>query len=210
MDIEIRDDCVKIDGYVNAVERNSKQLKDKDGFFVEKIKSGAFDRAINRAKLSHRDIKVLLNHNYDKELTNTRNLNTKLYEDNIGLRCKCEVRDSEIIAKAKDKKLVGWSFGFIKLSDSWENDGAIRQRCINDLELREVSILDSTKIPAYNGTSIEARELFYDEYIEIRMTYDSCNVTDYSSDNKDDNTNNDFNSSVLDEFKNKLLLTRCL
>ena len=38
MRIEIRNDAVLIDGYVNAVERDSKVLCDRNGKFIERIK----------------------------------------------------------------------------------------------------------------------------------------------------------------------------
>ena len=38
--------------------------------------------------------------------------NLTLYEDNIGLRAEAEITDPEVIEKAKNKKLRGWSFGF--------------------------------------------------------------------------------------------------
>lgn len=211
MRIEIRDDSVVIDGYVNAIERNSKLLRDKDGSFVEKVCSGAFDRAIKRANICNRDIKVLINHDYDKVVASTFDSTTKLWEDNIGLRCKCEVRDKDTIDKAKNNKLVGWSFGFVKLDDSWENHGDVRCRCLNDLELVEVSILDDSKIPAYAGTSIEAR-CQDDKFIEVRMVNDSCEVVDLSSglDNSSLDDSNVFDDSVLDSFRNRILLTRCL
>ena len=57
MKIQIREDSVEIEGYVNAIERNSKPLMSRIGKFVERIKKGAFSRAIKRAE----DIHILLN-----------------------------------------------------------------------------------------------------------------------------------------------------
>ena len=46
-------------------------------------------------------------------LSNNNNLDIEeLYEDNIGLRAIVEITDSDVIEKAKKKKLRGWSFGF--------------------------------------------------------------------------------------------------
>lgn len=171
MKIEIRDDSVVIDGYVNAVERYSKVLRDEQGSFVEKISTGAFQRAINRAKKVGNDIKVLLNHDYSKELTSTADSSTKLYEDNIGLRCRCEIRDKDVVEKAKNKKLVGWSFGFIALKEKRDNE-EVQHRDVRELELVEVSVLDDTKIPAYNGTSIETRAEIMEDLIELRYIND--------------------------------------
>ncbi len=60
MKVNIRADSVEITGYVNAVARESRVLRDKDGYFTETIKPGAFARALMRGKRE-----MLLNH--DKE-----------------------------------------------------------------------------------------------------------------------------------------------
>lgn len=202
MRIEIRDDVVLIDGYVNAVERDSKVLRDRDGSFVERIKAGAFQRAIERAKKMRYDIKVLLNHMHDRELTSTKETTTKLQEDAIGLRCKCEIRDSEVIEKAKAGKLVGWSFGFVRLKED-RSDGDVQHRDVRELELLEVSILDDRKIPAYDGTSIETRSEYVDDYYEIRMVNDEIEVVDYTThDNNHEKTFNNY------EWENRYMATR--
>ena len=193
MKIEIRADSVVIDGYVNAVEREAKVLHNREGKFVEKIKAGAFQRSLDRAKRTGSDVKVLLNHNYSRELTSTRDASTKLYEDNIGLRCRCEIRDAEVIKKAREGKLVGWSFGFLPIRDSWDKEGDISHRELRELELKEVSILDNSKVPAYDGTSIETRD---DDLIETREMEDSIETVATSQ--KDKNY----------KLKNKILATR--
>jgi len=167
MQITVRSDSVLIDGYVNAVERDSKVLHGRSGQFIERIAAGAFARALGRAKATGRPVKVLLNHNYDRELTSTAENTTQLREDNIGLRCTCEIRDAEVVEKARNKELRGWSFGFVALNTSEEDRDNMTHRDVRDLDLIEVSILDSTKIPAYTGTSIEARE-DDEDYIQTR------------------------------------------
>lgn len=193
MKIEIRADSVVIDGYVNAVERESKVLHNREGKFVEKIKAGAFQRSLDRAKRTGSDVKVLLNHNYSRELTSTRDASTKLYEDNIGLRCRCEIRDAEVIKKAREGKLVGWSFGFLPIRDSWDKEGDVSHRELRELELKEVSILDNSKVPAYDGTSIETRD---DDLIETREMEDSIETVATSQQDKNY------------KLKNKILATR--
>lgn len=166
MKIEIRADCVMVDGYVNAVERDSKVLQDRNGRFVEKIRAGAFSRALDRADQTEYDVRVLLNHKKNRKLT-SRWTGAWLREDNIGLRCTCEIRDKEVMQKAREGKLVGWSFGFLPIKTKKEILDGIEHREILELDLKEVSILDDTKTPAYNGTSIETRD---DDLIEIRDT----------------------------------------
>ena len=155
MKIQVRNDKVIIDGYVNAVDRFSKVLYDKRGQFIEKILPSVFRRAIEK----NPSIKVLLDHDYDIELANTKNNTATLYEDNIGLRAIVEITDADVIEKAKNKKLRGWSFGFIcNKEDEIINKNGIRERSVRDMDLFEVSIIDDKKIPAYIGTSIEMRD----------------------------------------------------
>lgn len=155
MKIEVRDDKVIIDGYVNAVDRFSKILYDKKGQFIEKIMPSVFRRALEKNDA----IKVLLDHDYDKELANTKDNTAKLVEDNIGLRATVEITDADVIEKAKDKKLRGWSFGFIcNKEEEIVNKDGLRERSVRDIDLYEVSIIDDKRIPAYVGTSIEMRD----------------------------------------------------
>lgn len=155
MKVEIRNDKVIIDGYVNAVERFSKPLYDKKGKFIERIMPSVFRRAIEKNDA----IKVLLNHDYDMELANTKDGSANLYEDNIGLRAIVEITEPTVIEKAKKKKLRGWSFGFsCNKEEETINEDGLRERTVRDIELIEVSIIDDRKTPAYIGTSIEMRD----------------------------------------------------
>ena len=157
MNIEVRSDSVVISGYVNAVERWSKPLRaNLRGIarrFIEKIKAGVFRTALKR----NDNVKVLLNHNPDRELANTKDGTAILVEDNIGLRAEVTITDAEVVEKARNNKLVGWSFGFYSNSDDVGEGGTIATRTVTDMDLVEVSILDDTKSPAYYGTSIETR-----------------------------------------------------
>ena len=157
MKIEVREDSVVVTGYVNAVERYSKpiraNLRGKMQRFIEKIKAGVFETALKR----NNNVKVLLNHNHDRELANTQNGTARLEEDNIGLRAEVTITDAEVVEKAKSNKLVGWSFGFYSNSDEVAEEATFATRTITDMDLVEVSILDDTKSPAYYGTSIETR-----------------------------------------------------
>lgn len=195
MKIEIREDKVILDGYVNAVERFSKPLTNKQGKkFIERIMPSVFQRAIEKNDA----IKVLLNHNYDMELANTKDGTAELYEDNIGLRAKIEVRDANVIKKAKQKKLRGWSFGFIcNKQDEKTNENGIIERTVRDIDLFEVSIIDDTKIPAYIGTSIEMRDGEVKD-IEFR------NSDDEDIDNNSSEEDKTFNSMTASQ-KRELL-----
>ena len=157
MNVEVRGETVVITGYVNAVERYSKPITDtlrnKVQTFIERIKAGVFKTALKR----NDDVKVLLNHDWNRELANTKDGSAKLEEDNIGLRAEVTITDADVVEKARQGKLVGWSFGFYPNADEVGKEGNNTTRTLTDLDLAEVSILDDTKSPAYYGTSIEAR-----------------------------------------------------
>ena len=148
------EETVQISGYVNAVERNSKPIWSRMGKFIERIAQGAFKKALAR----NNDVHILLNHNWQRDLGSTKKGNLKLTEDNIGLRAEATLNDKELVNKAKNGDLIGWSFGFSDrdVENTTEHDTPVR--IIRDLELFEVSILDRAKRPAYTGTLLSVRE----------------------------------------------------
>lgn len=184
MRIEIRNDSVLLDGYVNAVGRDSKPIITPHGKVVEQIEPRAFDRALNRAN----NVDLLLNHRKDRKLGSTTDGNIQLFEDNIGLRAIATVTDAEVIQKAREKKLKGWSFGMFANKDRLEeraND--IPRRHVEDLDLFEVSIIDDRMSPCYTGTSIEQRadkevitEQRGDEFRAVTEDYTTKTPIDYS------------------------------
>lgn len=154
MKVEIRNNQAIIEGYVNAVERDSKVLpKSMSPYaqkqFVERVKSKTFQRALEK------NDNIELRFNHSKIIGSTKE-NLELREDNIGLYAKAIITDDEVIEKAKNKELRGWSFGFVPVKDDWEDvDENLQRRTLEEINLSEVSIL--TKTPAYIATSIEMR-----------------------------------------------------
>lgn len=153
MQVRIKDDSVEIEGYVNAVERKSKPLMSRIGQFVERICKGAFKRAIER----NDDIRLLLNHDWDRDLGGTKDGNLELVEDNIGLRARATIKDKDVVQKARNGELVGWSFGFTDRDVDNHDENGMPTRDVKDLDLYEVSILDRSKRPAYDGTLVSVR-----------------------------------------------------
>lgn len=171
MQIEIRSDSIIVRGYVNAVERDSRVLKTPKGNFVEQVRSGVWQDAIKK----NDDIPILLNHNWSRKLGSTKD-NLKLKEDNIGLYAEARILDKDVIEKAKNDKLVGWSFGFKANKQSWgKTDNDRERRYLDEITLFEVSILDNTRTPAYYGTSLEARD-DQEIIIEERANIDEIEV----------------------------------
>ena len=158
MKIIIRADSIVIEGYVNAVERNSKPLTERGVRFIERIGAGAFKRAIARAK----DIRILLNHNWSKDLGGLSDGNLELEEDAIGLKARATITDPEVIEDARKGNLVGWSFGFDDIPEGVtqlrDEETGLPLRKVKDLDLFEVSLLNRKKTPAYAGTLVNVRD----------------------------------------------------
>ena len=162
MKVNIRADKVEIEGYVNAIERDSKPLWSRVGQFIERICKGAFKKALKR----NDDVHILLNHDWNRDLGSTKAGNLELEEDNIGLRVRACISDPEVVKKARAGELVGWSFGFSDRDVVNSIRDGMPHRAVKDLDLAEVSILDKRKSPAYEGTLITARA--EDEVLHFR------------------------------------------
>lgn len=192
MKIEIRNDSVHIEGYVNVVERDSRMLPSPRGKFIEQVKAKTFQKALD----SGQNVELRFNHREERKLGSVKDGNLKLWEDSIGLRAECTISDPEVIEKAKNNELRGWSFSFVALKDSWEEgkDG-IQRRYLEEITLPEVSILSIT--PAYIATSIEARD---DNTVitEQRNIEDEPEVIDNSTKEEPEKRENLMDYSQLD------------
>lgn len=183
MKVEIRSDSIILEGYVNAILRESRVLNSVKGKFIEVVEERTFAKAIEKAK----NILLLHNHKKDRVLGSIKDGNLELKEDNIGLYAKCEIRDNEVIEKAKNGELKGWSFGFSVIKDRWESkENGIDKRYLEDINLYEVSILDVT--PAYYATSVEVRGE-ESELIENRSCESTIEAIETQEERVDMNTN---------------------
>lgn len=153
MKVTIRADSVEIDGYVNAIERNSKPLWSRVGQFVERICKGAFASALSR----NHNVRIMLNHS--KDLGGQQDGNLELTEDAIGLRFHTVIVDKDVIEDARNGNLVGCSFGFYDrdVENNIDPDTGLPLRKVRDLDLEEVSILNRDCVPAYDGTLVMIR-----------------------------------------------------
>ncbi|SFC14927.1 HK97 family phage prohead protease [Clostridium uliginosum] len=147
----LNDNTIHIAGYVNAVCRDSKEIRAFGKSFVEQVRPKVFEKALRK----NNDVKLLYNHIENRCLGDTKT-NVELYEDAIGLHINADIQDDEVRMDSDKGKLKGFSFGFNKLKDSWETiaDGKER-RYLEDIKLNEISLLSMT--PAYSGTVVETR-----------------------------------------------------
>lgn len=153
MKVRVIGNKVIVDGYVNAVERLSKVLRDRLGDFMERVKVGAFDKGIKK-----RPIHLLYNHDWEEDYGDTESGELTLVEDSIGLRAHVEVDNPKFAEHAKEG-FKGWSFGFMDVPDGVKmtNEEGLPVRNLYDLDLYEVSLIGGDKIPAYDGTSAIVR-----------------------------------------------------
>ena len=188
MEIRVVGDSVEISGYVNAIERKSKPLWSRIGQFVERICKGAFKRALER----NDNVRILLNHNPTRDLGGQKDGNLELEEDSIGLHARAKITDPEVVKKARDGRLVGWSFGFYdrEVENKRDEDG-MPLRDVKDLDLEEVSILDDTTTPAYDGTLVavrsETESIYFGETFtdDIQIREETPKETEPSTEVKD-------------------------
>lgn len=161
-DVELQCDegMLKVGGYINVTERESEMLysKKRGKWFKEVMKRGVFESAISRAK----EIPLLLEHNWDKQLATTRNNSLTLKEDQIGLRFDAVIDDENIYEQVKSGVINSCSFGFRALQEEIESiNSRLEKRFVTGIELLEVSLV---KNPAYVGSLVESRA--YEEELE--------------------------------------------
>jgi uncharacterized protein len=192
MKVEIRNDSVKLEGYVNVVQRDSRPIPSVRGNFIEQIEPRTFQKALDKTN----NVDLLFNHREDRKLGSTSQGNLTLYEDSIGLRAVCEVTDPEVRSLAESNQLKGWSFGFIAKEDRWEDNGDIQRRYVSDMDLLECSILSVT--PAYIATSIESRDGI--ENVKEHRLFDGEGVEVVSSVKKEERKEEAFDYSDLENY----------
>ena len=181
MQVRVKEDSVEIEGYVNAIERDSKPLLSRVGQFIERICKGAFKKALKR----NDDVHILLNHDWNRDLGSTKKGNLELQEDNIGLHARATITDPDVIKKARKGDLVGWSFGFSDREVENSIERGMPHRAVKDLDLAEVSILDRTKKPAYDGTLIMARSEEEPMHFRGEDFIDEVSITEENAQNND-------------------------
>ena len=148
-------DNLNIEGYVNAVGRESELLfsPKKGKWFKEIMEPGVFKRALQ----NNVDIPMLLEHDYSKEIARTSNGTLELTEDSIGLKFKATITDEELYSSIKNGEINSCSFGFVCEEEEIEFvSNREEKRYVKDIQLLEVSLV---KNPAYIGSLVEARNM---------------------------------------------------
>lgn len=179
-------DTVHLCGYVNAVERESRELPPvmapygaTDKPFFEIVRAGVFTKAL------HENPNVGFMFNHEQVLPDKLQLN----EDAIGLYAEAETSEPAVVSAAKAGKLRGWSFGFDNERDEWKDcDDGKRRRYLTSLHLREVSIL--TETPAYVATTVSVRSDGAEPVtVQYRSSDEEVTTAEGSAVNDNNNTN---------------------
>ncbi|MEY8559594.1 HK97 family phage prohead protease [Jeotgalicoccus halotolerans] len=145
-----------VEGYALRFEETTVLWTDEFGNeYKEVIKRGALDRA----DLS--DVPFKYNHsNETMIMARTRNNTLQLTIDEFGLFIRAELADTttgnDLYKLIKRGDIDKMSFAFTVLEDTYDRDS--RTRSINKIDkLFDVAAVD---LPAYDGTSINARSFF--------------------------------------------------
>lgn len=126
------------------------------GPYREKIKKGAFRRAIREAQ----DVRALRNHDPDNLLGRTVSRTLKIHEDDTGLYIEVNTPDTAVgrdtIEMIRRGDLSGMSFAFIVKQEKWimGDTEADDLRVIEDVDLYDVG---PVTYPAYPQTSADIR-----------------------------------------------------
>ena len=156
--------CYRLNGYVNAVGRESKLISDPitGGTFTEIISPGTFKKSLAQNPIT--EITVDVNHNLRQRTPPVPLLTKKidLYEDSIGLYADVLVDKEDFDRQTDVNSLQGWSFDFIPNAETLEwgyNLKGIPCRVVNDLTLKGISIIGANYDgqACYAGTSIASR-----------------------------------------------------
>lgn len=144
------DDKMILEGYALVFDKET-LIGDEDNGFIESIDRNALTNA------NMKDVPMKYNHD-DSHLiiARTRNRSLQLVVDDIGLKVRAELIDTEsnkdIYKMVKAGLLDKMSFAFTVSSQKIDRSGSIPKRTITGIDrLFDVSVVD---LPAYDQTSI--------------------------------------------------------
>lgn len=142
------------------------------------------------------DVRILLNHEWDKDLGGIKDGNLELYEDAIGLHARATITDKEVVEQAKNGELRGWSFGFTDRDVEQGEENGFTVRNVKDLDLYEVSLINRSKTPAYDGTLVTVRATD-DSVINVSdVTESELKIRVEEEPEKEDNHADDNNGAI--------------
>lgn len=150
--LENESEKMVLEGYAVVFEEETLIGDEKWGWY-ETIARGALDNT------DMKDVPLKYNHNNGVPiLARTRNNSLILTVDERGLKIRAELLDTQdskdVYKRVQAGLLDKMSFAFTIKSQEWTDDAIPKRRITAIDKLYDVSIVD---IPAYEGTSIDAR-----------------------------------------------------
>lgn len=148
-------------GYAAVFNSRSKLILEQGEIFYEELRQGAFSDVLNNPKL---DVYLTLNHSRDKIMGRTVNGTLTLSEDETGLLMRAEIPNTtyanDVYTLVQRGDLFNMSFAFQVSPEGFKWDrteeGVPLRIVENVRRLIDVSVVT---IPAYEETSVEARDL---------------------------------------------------
>ena len=132
-------------------------IKTDIGWFIEKIRAGAFDDALETS-----DVRALKNHNPDLLLGRTSSGTLRLDTNNVGLRFAIDAPDTttgrDTVEEVRRGDLAGCSFSFTVAEDEWKHfDDKPSERTI--VKIGRLYDIGPVTFPAYEDTTVGVRSL---------------------------------------------------
>jgi HK97 family phage prohead protease len=181
-----------IEGYAAVFNARSQDL----GGFIETVKPGAFRRAIENKS----DVRALVNHDPSLLLGRTKSGTLKLWEDEKGLKFRCELPDTQyakdVYTSIERGDMDQCSFSFKAVKQTWGEARTDDGNWIATRDLEDVDVYDVSAVtyPAYEETSLVARTRWSDavpaevrsmiEAIESRVYNDKKDIPNYVPEDK--------------------------
>lgn len=153
-----------LSGYIAVFNSDSHDM----GGFVEQIRPGAFAESLRT-----NDVVALVNHDHGAVVGRLSAGTLRLSEDETGLKFEIDLPDTLAARDLKTlvglKNLLGCSFGFEVLADSWSQKDGKDFCTLEKIRLWEVSV--GVTFPAYPETSMDLRNRLKSRHSASRRRY---------------------------------------
>ena len=100
------------------------------------------------------------------------------------MRAEADIYDKEVMKDAKAGNLVGWSFGFFPVESRDTSEDGMPIKELSEIDLREVSLLNKSHTPAYDGTLVAVRDNEEKMIIGESMIADEMEIREESPENE--------------------------
>lgn len=156
-----------LSGYALEWNKQSHLIENR---FKEQFAPGAFTDSLKSA-----DVRALFSHDVTRVLGRTKNNTLRLEEDSVGLRFEIDLPNTTLGSDTHKSVLRGdidgVSFGFLPVTQSWDDSGETVIRTIHSADLLEIS---PVAFPAYPDSMVSARSA--DPYGEYKAEKEASEI----------------------------------